>query len=65
MKSRDGKKCDFYKGTWVRDEEGRYPFYAPGSCPYVDEAFSCQENGRQDDDYLKWRWKPDDCELPR
>ncbi|KAH0450439.1 hypothetical protein IEQ34_021131 [Dendrobium chrysotoxum] len=65
VKSKDAKKCDLYKGKWVRDEEGRYPLYAPGSCPYVDEAFSCQENGRRDVDYLKWRWKPDDCELPR
>ncbi|KAK8965006.1 hypothetical protein KSP40_PGU006516 [Platanthera guangdongensis] len=62
---RDARKCDIYKGKWVRDDEGRYPLYAPGSCPYVDEAFRCQENGRKDEDYLKWRWKPDDCELPR
>lgn len=58
-------KCDIYQGRWERDEEGRYPLYSPGSCPYVDEAFSCQENRRPDRDYLKWRWKPRDCDLPR
>ncbi|KAI6682653.1 hypothetical protein NL676_036534 [Syzygium grande] len=57
------KKCDLYMGRWVKDEE--YPIYAPGSCPYVDEAFDCQNNGRPDSDYLKWRWKPDGCDLPR
>lgn len=57
------KKCDLYVGRWVKDEE--YPIYAPGSCPYVDEAFDCQNNGRPDSDYLKWRWKPDGCDLPR
>ncbi|KAK4754932.1 hypothetical protein SAY87_008689 [Trapa incisa] len=57
------KGCDFYMGKWVRDEE--YPLYEPGSCPYVDEAFDCQNNGRPDSDYLKWRWKPDGCDLPR
>lgn len=57
------KNCDLYMGTWVKDEE--YPIYSPGSCPYVDEAFSCQGNGRSDSKYLKWRWKPDGCDLPR
>ncbi|KAG2300038.1 hypothetical protein Bca4012_011622 [Brassica carinata] len=54
--------CDLYKGSWVKDE---YPLYQPGSCPYVDEAFDCQRNGRRDSDYLNWRWKPDGCDLPR
>ncbi|KAJ8751369.1 hypothetical protein K2173_016565 [Erythroxylum novogranatense] len=57
------KECDLYMGTWVRD--GGYPIYKPGSCPFVDEAFDCQSNGRRDSDYLKWRWKPDGCDLPR
>ncbi|CAH2072267.1 unnamed protein product [Thlaspi arvense] len=55
--------CDLYRGSWVKDDE--YPLYQPGSCPYVDEAFDCQRNGRRDSDYLNWRWKPDDCDLPR
>ncbi|GLT97476.1 hypothetical protein SLE2022_150380 [Rubroshorea leprosula] len=57
------KICDLYTGTWVKDEE--YPIYKAGSCPYVDEAFDCQRNGRSDSDYLRWRWKPDGCDLPR
>ncbi|KAF8405807.1 hypothetical protein HHK36_007884 [Tetracentron sinense] len=55
-------KCDLYKGTWVKDDD--YPIYEPGSCPYVDEGFSCQSNGRRDSEYLKWRWKPHGCDLP-
>lgn len=55
--------CDVFRGTWVRDDQ--YPIYQPGSCPYVDEAFDCQTNGRPDSAYLRWRWKPDDCDLPR
>ena len=58
-------KCDLYDGSWEEDKEGRYPLYMPGSCPYVDDAFTCQENGRPDDGYLKWRWKPRGCDLPR
>ena len=56
-------ECDLFMGTWVKDEE--YPIYKAGSCPYVDEAFDCQTNGRGDSNYLKWRWKPDGCDLPR
>ncbi|CAN8252457.1 unnamed protein product [Cochlearia groenlandica] len=56
--------CDLYKGSWVKDDD-EYPLYKPGSCPYVDEAFDCQRNGRRDSDYLQWRWKPDGCDLPR
>ncbi|KAL5699666.1 Protein trichome birefringence-like 5 [Ranunculus cassubicifolius] len=55
--------CNLYAGKWVKDEE--YPKYKPTSCPYVDEAFSCQANGRPDSDYLNWRWKPDGCDIPR
>ncbi|ONI27102.1 hypothetical protein PRUPE_1G068600 [Prunus persica] len=55
--------CDLYLGTWVKDEH--YPLYKPSSCPYVDEAFDCQSNGRSDSEYLKWRWKPEGCDLPR
>ncbi|KAM1157226.1 hypothetical protein ACFX15_027355 [Malus domestica] len=55
-------RCDLYAGTWVKDEH--YPFYEPRSCPYVDEAFDCQSNGMSDSEYLKWRWKPQGCDLP-
>lgn len=57
------KLCNIFSGKWV--EDASYPLYQPVSCPYVDEAFNCQENGRLDTDYLKWRWQPHDCELPR
>ena len=58
------KQCDLYMGTWVKDEE-HYPVYRLGSCPYVDEAYDCGNNGRADSEYTKWRWKPYGCDLPR
>ncbi|VFQ63026.1 unnamed protein product [Cuscuta campestris] len=61
--SEENQRCNPYKGNWVKDDE--HPIYSPGSCPYVDEAFDCQRNGRPDSQYLKWRWKPDECDLPR
>ncbi|KAK6918078.1 PC-Esterase [Dillenia turbinata] len=59
------RKCNLYMGNWVETSEEEYPLYKPGSCPYVDEAFDCQPNGRPDSSYLNWRWKPQDCDLPR
>lgn len=57
------KPCNIFSGKWVKDAS--YPLYQPSSCPYVDEAFNCHDNGRIDMEYLKWRWQPHDCELPR
>ncbi|XP_047057766.1 protein trichome birefringence-like 5 [Lolium rigidum] len=65
------ERCDIYDGTWVRaddDDEGEEPvrpLYAPGTCPYVDEAYACASNGRPDAGYTRWRWAPRACRLPR
>nr|GMD84455.1 protein trichome birefringence-like [Ipomoea batatas] len=55
--------CDFFDGNWVKDES--YPLYKPGSCSLIDEQFNCFLNGRPDNDYFKYRWKPNACTLPR
>ncbi|MCO5557843.1 hypothetical protein L7F22_011415 [Adiantum nelumboides] len=59
----NAKLCDLSVGTWVEDDS--YPFYHPGSCPFVDESFNCQQNGRPDSKYNRWRWAPRDCNVPR
>jgi hypothetical protein len=55
--------CDVYDGNWVFDES--YPFYTSNSCPFIDEGFSCEANGRMDRGYMKWRWQPKHCNIPR
>ncbi|KAJ1297455.1 hypothetical protein BS78_01G377600 [Paspalum vaginatum] len=55
--------CDVYDGSWVFDE--RYPLYTSDSCPFIDEGFSCGANGRMDQRYMKWRWQPKHCNIPR
>ncbi|XP_060175023.1 protein PMR5-like [Lycium barbarum] len=55
--------CALFKGTWVYDET--YPLYQSSSCPIIDSQFNCQMYGRPDTDYLKYRWKPANCEIPR
>ncbi|KAL4586940.1 hypothetical protein LXL04_011588 [Taraxacum kok-saghyz] len=57
----DGK-CDIFNGRWVRDDTK--PLYPAGSCPFIDRDFDCHLNKRPDDEYVKWKWQPFDCEIP-
>lgn len=58
------KVCDYSYGTWVWDES--YPLHKyTEKCPFLDPGFRCQQNGRPDIDYQKWRWQPHACNLPR
>ncbi|KAG8383806.1 hypothetical protein BUALT_Bualt04G0052100 [Buddleja alternifolia] len=55
--------CDLFDGLWVLDDS--YPLYNASECPFVEQGFNCFANGRMDEDYLKWRWKPKNCDIPR
>ncbi|KAL0420129.1 UNVERIFIED_CONTAM: protein trichome birefringence-like 6 [Sesamum radiatum] len=55
--------CDITRGRWVID--GSCPLYTNVTCPFIDEGFSCEGNGRLDKNYMKWRWQPHDCDIPR
>ncbi|XP_052190085.1 protein trichome birefringence-like 6 [Diospyros lotus] len=63
IKQKNGSFCDVTKGRWVLD--GKLPLYTNGSCPFIDEGFNCEGNGRLNKGYMKWRWQPQDCEIPR
>lgn len=57
------QSCDVFDGSWVPDE--RYPLYNSSNCPFAERGFNCLANGRKDTEYLKWRWKPRGCDVPR
>ncbi|KAI4318813.1 hypothetical protein MLD38_032480 [Melastoma candidum] len=59
------KECDYTRGIWVRDvDNGKFQYYDEG-CPFLDPGFQCLRNGREDEGYLRWRWQPHGCQLPR
>ncbi|KAK9672990.1 hypothetical protein RND81_12G139000 [Saponaria officinalis] len=56
-------RCDLLDGSWVYDEHD--PAYESGSCPFISDSFNCFKNGRRDFGYLKYRWQPYGCDIPR
>ncbi|OIV94525.1 hypothetical protein TanjilG_25587 [Lupinus angustifolius] len=55
--------CDYFNGKWIRDRRG--PLYNGTTCGTIKEGQNCMTHGRPDSDYLYWRWKPSQCNLPR
>ncbi|PWZ32964.1 Protein trichome birefringence-like 21 [Zea mays] len=56
-------KCDIFRGEWVPDPAP--PQYTNETCDFIQEHQNCMLYGRPDLEFLKWRWKPDGCDLPR
>ncbi|GAB4831771.1 hypothetical protein Ancab_005783 [Ancistrocladus abbreviatus] len=55
-------KCDIFTGEWVPNPEA--PYYTNATCWAIHEHQNCRKYGRPDSEFLKWRWKPEGCELP-
>ncbi|KAH7532843.1 hypothetical protein FEM48_Zijuj04G0065500 [Ziziphus jujuba var. spinosa] len=55
-------ECDLFSGEWVPNPKA--PYYTNKTCWAIHEHQNCMKYGRPDSEYMKWRWKPDGCELP-
>ncbi|KAA8547833.1 hypothetical protein F0562_004262 [Nyssa sinensis] len=56
------QSCNLFRGNWVLDTKG--PYYTNETKCVIDDRQNCMKFGRPDTEFLKWRWKPDECELP-
>ncbi|KAG6472202.1 protein trichome berefringence-like 7 isoform X1 [Zingiber officinale] len=56
--------CNVFDGSWVPDGS-YYPLYNSTECPFAERGFNCFANGRKDMNYLKWRWQPRHCDIPK
>ncbi|KAK4393412.1 protein trichome birefringence-like 19 [Sesamum angolense] len=56
------EKCDIFTGEWVPNPEA--PYYTNKTCWAIHEHQNCMKYGRPDSGFMKWRWKPDGCDLP-
>ncbi|PHT43745.1 Protein trichome birefringence-like 43, partial [Capsicum baccatum] len=61
--SKSNSSCDLFQGNWIYDDS--YPLYNSSICSFIEGQFNCQGNGRPDKFYLKYKWKPNACELPK
>jgi hypothetical protein len=57
------RHCDIFRGEWVPDTAA--PAYSHKTCGMIQEHQNCLKYGRPDLGFLKWRWRPSGCELPR
>ena len=55
--------CDLTRGQWVPDDEA--PYYTNLTCPFIDDLQNCMKFGKPSLEFMRWRWRPDGCDLPR
>jgi hypothetical protein len=55
--------CDLTRGQWVPDDEA--PYYTNLTCPFIDDLQNCMKFGKPSLEFMRWRWQPDGCDLPR
>ncbi|KAA8530530.1 hypothetical protein F0562_005239 [Nyssa sinensis] len=56
------ENCDIFTGEWVPNPKA--PYYTNATCWAIHEHQNCMKYGRPDSEFMKWRWKPDGCDLP-
>ncbi|KAL0396643.1 UNVERIFIED_CONTAM: protein trichome birefringence-like 19 [Sesamum calycinum] len=61
MSEDEEEKCDIFTGEWVPNPDA--PYYTNRTCWAIHEHQNCMKYGRPDTGFMKWRWKPDGCDL--
>ncbi|KAM3202136.1 protein trichome birefringence-like 38 [Capsicum annuum] len=55
--------CNLFEGSWVIDDDVIEPLYNTTTCPFIRSTFNCTK--RPDRQYLKYKWQPSGCDLPK
>jgi hypothetical protein len=55
--------CNVTRGEWVPDAEP--PYYTNLTCPFIDDHQNCMKFGKPSLEFMRWRWRPHGCDLPR
>lgn len=56
------EECNIFSGKWVPYPNGSY--YTNETCNLIIDQQNCIKFGRPNTEFLKWTWKPNECELP-
>ncbi|CAA2968319.1 trichome birefringence-like 19 [Olea europaea subsp. europaea] len=56
------QKFNIFQGDWIPFPEE--PYYTNETKCVIDYRQNCMKFGRPDFDFMKWRWKQSECELP-
>ncbi|XP_071707170.1 protein trichome birefringence-like 21 [Rutidosis leptorrhynchoides] len=59
----EDNKCNLFQGSWVFDDE-REMYYTNETKCIIDDRQNCMKYGRPDNDFMRWRWQPNKCDLP-
>ncbi|KAK7306546.1 hypothetical protein VNO77_44493 [Canavalia gladiata] len=62
LETTESKRCNIFSGNWV--PYSKSPYYNNETCPFITDKQNCFMHGRPDREFLRWRWKPEECELP-
>ncbi|KAK7290382.1 hypothetical protein RIF29_04771 [Crotalaria pallida] len=60
--AKDTRGCNIFSGHWAPYPKETY--YNNDTCPFILDQLNCLTSGRLDREFMKLRWKPDECELP-
>lgn len=61
--SSEKNDCNYANGRWV--EDSRRPLYSGFECKqWLSEMWACRLTQRTDFSYERYRWQPENCEMP-
>ncbi|OIV95233.1 hypothetical protein TanjilG_21623 [Lupinus angustifolius] len=63
LETTERNRCNIFSGQWIPYPKESY--YNNNTCPFILDQLNCISSGRPDKEFMKLRWKPDECELPQ